>query len=520
MSKSNGSMNRVYRVVWNAVKKVFQAVAEHSRGRGKSKSEKTSTGLGPWLSAGAFVLASTAWLGVAQANTLPQGGNVVAGTGSIAQQGSTLVVQQDTARMAVDWQSFSVGQGNTVQFVQPSASAVALNRVLGSDVSVIQGAINANGQVFLINPNGVLFSSTAHVNVGALVASTLNISNADFMAGNYTFEGASSNAIVNQGNIQAAEGGYVVLIAAKIENVGSLNAHKGSVLLGAGARVRLDLGGPVKLEVEQGAIDALIQSGGAIKADGGVVLLTAKAAGDLASTVINHTGLIEAQTLVAGKKGEITLLGEGGEVKVSGKLDASADGSGQGGRIVATGKYVLIDEGAHLNADGAHGGGEVLVGGSWQNSDSSVHQATGTAIAPGALLSANATDKGDGGTVVAWSDIKNPESVTKAYGSFEADGGPNGGNGGRIETSGYYLEAEPANISLAAPLGAVGTWLLDPWDIYIHATDTIPNGASWNNQTLNTYSNTSATGDSYVAAATVNYYLGLSNVQIMSTRHI
>ena len=97
--------------------------------------------------------------------------------------------------MAIDWQSFSIGKGNTVNFVQPSASAVALNRVLGSDVSVIQGALNANGQVFLINPNGVLFSPSAQVNVGSLVASTLSISNADFMAGNYRFEGSSSNAI-------------------------------------------------------------------------------------------------------------------------------------------------------------------------------------------------------------------------------------------------------------------------------------------------------------------------------------
>ncbi len=211
--------------------------------------------------------------------------------------------------------------------------------MLGNDVSVIQGAINANGQVFLINPSGVLFTPTSQVNVGGLVATTLNLSTDNFMAGNYKFEGASSNAIINQGNITASgdngKGGTIALIAARITNEGSLTANAGNVLLGAGNAVTLDLGGPVKLQVTQGAIDALINQGGAIKADGGLVYLTAKAAGDLASTVINHTGITEAHTLATGEKGQIYLLGDmaHGQINVGGKLDASAPNGGDGGFV-------------------------------------------------------------------------------------------------------------------------------------------------------------------------------------------
>lgn len=291
------------------------------------------------------------------ADVLPVGGTIVGGTGSVGQNGGAMTINQSSGKLAIDWQSFSIGQGNSVRFVQPSASAVALNRVLGSDVSVIQGALTANGQVFLVNPNGVLFTPTAQVNVGGIVASTLNIGTADFMAGSYRFEGASPNAIVNQGNITAASGGTIALIAAKITNQGTLTADRGNVLLGAGSKVRLDLGGPVKLEVEQGAIDALIEQGGAIRADGGLVYLSARAAGDITSTVINHTGVIEARTLATGEKGEIYLLGDmqRGRIAVGGTLDASAPDGGDGGFIETSAAVVQMQNGVRITAASAQG---------------------------------------------------------------------------------------------------------------------------------------------------------------------
>lgn len=339
-------MNHIYRLVWNQITNTWVCCAENVKGRSKPGSARVAVSRSSWgdvakngICKKVFALtslsAALAFAGVASAANLPTGGNIVAGAGTISQSGNVMTITQGTARMAADWQSFSIGQGSTVNFVQPSASSVALNRVLGADVSVIQGALHANGQVFLINPNGVLFNQTAQVNVGGITASTLNISNADFMAGNYKFAGASSNAIVNQGNITAANGGTIALIAAKITNDGNLTVNGGNVLLGAGSKVTLDLGGPVKLLVESAAIDALIHNGGAIKADGGTVMLTSHAAGDLIATVINNTGVIEAQTLATGEKGQIFLLGDmvNDRIVVGGTLDASAPNGGDGGFI-------------------------------------------------------------------------------------------------------------------------------------------------------------------------------------------
>ena len=283
-----------------------------------------------------------------QAADLPTGGTIVGGSGSIVTSGRSLTVTQSSQRLATDWQSFNIGAGNTVNFVQPSAQAVALNRVLGPDVSVIQGALNANGQVFLVNPNGVLFTPTAQVNVGGIVASTLQLRKEDFMAGNYRFSGSSANAIVNRGHITAtgdgAQGGSVALIAAKIRNEGSLISQGGQVLLGAGSEVLLDLGGTVSLSVTQGALDTLIEQGGAIRADGGLVYLSAKSLNALTSTVIQHTGVTQAQTLVTGEQGQIYLMGGMAKdrIEVGGTLDASAPRGGNGGYVETSAAQMKI----------------------------------------------------------------------------------------------------------------------------------------------------------------------------------
>lgn len=349
----NSCLNRTYRLVWSAVHNAWVAVAETVRSRTKSSGRSArvrSVAVALGLMSSGAALAQ-----------LPTGGQVVGGAGTISSSGTTMTVTQTTDKMAANWQSFSIGKGHTVNFVQPSSSAVALNRVLGSDVSVIQGAINANGKVFLINPNGVLFTKDSHINVGAMVASTLNITTENFMAGNYRFEGVSSNAIVNQGNITAhgdgAAGGTVALIAAKIVNQGSITAHKGNVLMGAGSRVTLNLGGPVSIEVEQGALDALIEQGGAIKADGGLVYLTAKSAGDLASSVINHTGLTEAKSLSTNELGEI-VLDSGHAVIHTGMFNVS----GVAGGRVRVQTHNVVDAGQTL-ANGQGDGGEIRIRG-------------------------------------------------------------------------------------------------------------------------------------------------------------
>ncbi|MDI6751222.1 MAG: YDG domain-containing protein [Rhodocyclaceae bacterium] len=334
-------MNHAYRLVWSDVHQAFVAVAEFARARGKRASKAV-------LAAACLAVP----LAPTFAANLPEGGQIVAGAGSISQSGNTMTVSQSTDRMAADWQSFSIGQGYAVRFVQPSISAIALNRVLGSDVSRIQGSLTANGQVFLVNPNGVLFTPTARVEVGGLVASTRDLSIDDFMAGNYRFSGSGNAAIRNEGDIKVGAGGTAAFIAAKIENVGRIEAPKGNVLMAAADTVRLDLGGPVKLEVEKGALDALIEQGGAILADGGRVLLTAQAADELTAAVINHTGITEAKTLATGEKGEILLLADmkTGQANVGGRLDASAPQGGDGGFIETSAARVKVQEGAQVKA--------------------------------------------------------------------------------------------------------------------------------------------------------------------------
>ena len=340
-------MNLVYRVVWNCGFGTWQVVADTTRGHGKSKTPRVAM----------LALAAAMAVGsVALAADLPSGGAVVGGAGSISQSGGVMTVQQGSPRLAIDWQSFSIGPGRSVNFSQPSSSAVALNRVLGGDVSSIQGALHANGQVFLINPNGVLFSPTAQVNVGSLVASTLNLGIADFMSGNYKLDGVNGNAIVNLGHITAANGGTIALIAARVINEGTLVAPAGNVLLSAGIKVTLDLGGPVRLQVDEGALDALIQNGGAIRADGGLVYLSAKAAGELASAVVNNTGLIQAQNL-ENRSGSIYLQGDmrSGTVNVGGLLDASAPFGGDGGFIETSAAKVKVAGDARVTTLAPHG---------------------------------------------------------------------------------------------------------------------------------------------------------------------
>ncbi|APW44322.1 filamentous hemagglutinin N-terminal domain-containing protein [Rhodoferax saidenbachensis] len=469
----HASLNKSFRLVWNATTAVWQAVSEIGSGHGKGHSARTLRRTGQTaLTSTALVLAGQAMA----ATVLPTEFTVEAGQASMQQSGNAMTITQQSARMAATVRDFSIGPDNTVQVIQPSASAVALFRVLGHQVSVIEGRLIANGHVFLQNPNGVLFAPGAQVDVGSLVASTLNLSVTDFMAGNYQFEGSSNASITNQGRITAHgdnnNGGTIALVAARIVNEGTLTADRGQVLLGAGSQVLLDLGGPVKLEVQQGTLDALITNGGAIRADGGTVLLTAKALGDLSRSVINHTGLVQAQTLDTNERGEITLLAPGEQITVAGTLDASALQGGSGGRIVATGTRVLVEDGAHLTASGKNGGGEVLVGGSWQNSNPAIYQATQTLVKAGAVLEADATDVGDGGTVVAWSDIHKADSTTQAYGKFSAKGGARGGDGGRIETSGYWLDVAGITANASAAMGRSGQWLLDPYNITISSSAT------------------------------------------------
>ncbi|QDG71056.1 YDG domain-containing protein [Janthinobacterium tructae] len=348
-------MNRIYRSIWNQATGAYAAVSENVKSAGKRSMPGCSGG-------GAhFALTSMAaalMLGYGSlALAGPTGGTVVAGQATINGAPGATVINQGSQNAVINWASFNVGKGESVQFQQPNSNAVALNRVLGSDGTTILGNLSANGKVFIVNPNGVLFGQGASVNTAGLVASTLDINNADFMAGKYQFSGNGTGKVLNQGSI-SAPGGYVALLGANVSNEGTIQARLGSVALAAGRVITLDVAGDglLNVAVNAGAVGALVNNGGLIRADGGSVVLTAQAAGDLLKTVVNNTGVIEAQTIDT-RGGTIKLLGDmqTGTVNAGGTLDASAPVSGKGGFIDTSAAHVNIADGINVTAKAANG---------------------------------------------------------------------------------------------------------------------------------------------------------------------
>ena len=322
----------------------------------------------------------------------PVGGTVVDGAAAISQAGATTNIHQSTNKAIINWQGFSVGANESVNFYQPGASSVTLNRVIGNEASVINGAINANGQVFIVNSAGVLFGKGSQVNVGGLVASTHDISNSDFMAGNYTFSGTSNASVINQGRIRTHGGGYVALLGKTVSNEGVIAARLGTVAMSAGEKLTLNFEGNSLLDVtiDKGALNALVENKRAIIADGGRVILTAKAADQVLSAQVNNTGIVQARTIAALKggssatgrkgrkahpkanpapeadpagapmaqeniKGNIKIFAYGGTANIAGTLDASAPKGGDGGFIETSGDKVTIADSAQILTKSASG---------------------------------------------------------------------------------------------------------------------------------------------------------------------
>jgi filamentous hemagglutinin family protein len=346
-------MNHIYRTIWNASSSAFVAVAENASGQGKQKSSCAVAGrVRPSFAVNLLSACLMCGFG-SVALALPTDGVVAAGSATISSAGSTTTINQSTANAVINWQSFGIAAGQTVQFVQPGTSSVALNRVLGADASSILGNLSANGKVFLLNPNGVLFGPGSQVNVGGLVATTMSLSDAKFMTGDYSFSNAGNGSVVNQGTINAADGGYVALMGKTVINQGVITARLGSVALVGGQAATLDLAGDgmLRVSVTQGAVNALVENGGMIQADGGKVLMTTQAAGSLLHTAVNNSGVIQAQT-IGSRNGTILLLGDmdSGTMNVGGTLDASAPNGGNGGFIETSAAKVNIQNGVRTTA--------------------------------------------------------------------------------------------------------------------------------------------------------------------------
>lgn len=198
-----------------------------------------------WLLASSALAPLAALASAALAN--PLGSQVVGGSATVQGQGtSTLTVRQQSNSAIINWQQFNIGARETTTFLQPSASSVVLNRVTGRPgPSQIDGALNANGRVFLVNPDGLLIGKNARINTGSFLGTTHDISDADFMAGRYRFNrsGKPTASVVNEGAITAATGGFAALVAPGVRNSGTISATLGKVGLAAGNRFSLDFYG-------------------------------------------------------------------------------------------------------------------------------------------------------------------------------------------------------------------------------------------------------------------------------------
>ena len=454
----------------------------------------------------------------------PQGGNVVGGSGAISQPNqNTTIVHQQSSSLAIDWQSFDVAKPDLVRFNQPSASAAVLNRVLNQTPSQIFGAIQANGHVFIINPRGVVFGKSARVNVGGLFATSLDISNDDFMAGRYNFsahDGETPGAIVNNGLIEAASGGFVALVGGSVSNAGTIVADLGHVHLAAGRTAVLDFDGAGLLHIQvddeilenlEGGEDA-VSNTGEIYASGGTVTLSAKVASDVFTRAINNEGTIKAGQIIKGENGKVTLAGFGASVVNTGTIDVSAEtqdadggdivitsdtvieqlgvltadasngdggsvtlesddttyvtgdavisatsGSGKGGTVQVLGERVGLFDDASIDVSGEIGGGTALIGGDYQGSNPDVANATEASVGANTTISADAVTAGDGGRIVVWSD-----AITEFHGTASARGGDEAGDGDFVEVSGKDTFTFTGIVDRRAPNGEAGLLLLDP----------------------------------------------------------
>jgi filamentous hemagglutinin family protein len=329
----------------------------------------------------------SSFFGATVASANPTGGTVRSGNVNITNVGpNTLHIEQMTQQAIIDWQRFGIGQGESVRFLQPNELSVILNRVVGQDPSQILGNLSANGNVFLINPNGILFGPNSVVNVGGLVASTLNISNEDFLNGNYRFTQDANKAlasVVNQGTITITDGGYAVLMAPLVSNEGLIVANLGQVNLMSGESATLNFDGRNLISYDVGHMDS---------ATPGTVVVDRETVSGLLANVIQDPTLTEAGSMIENEDGSVSLVGMGDTVLNNGTIQTNgADGEDAGKIVLESGRLTVVGSDAVVQASGegqGSDGGEVIA------------LSHGTMkLSEGATLEARAAEGGDGGFV-------------------------------------------------------------------------------------------------------------------------
>lgn len=388
----------------------------------------------------ALTLVAACGLAVAPAHAEPEGGDVTHGSAEFIFGEDYLKILTGELTI-IDWLSFNIEAGYTVEFLMPGLDAKVLNRISSGVPTEIMGSLLANGQVYIVNPAGVIFGQGSVVNVGALYAAAGNLSNTDFIAGINRFTDARG-IVENRGHLRAD---LVALVGARVANHGTISAPNGTVVMAAGERVLIgEQLGRVFVQVDvPSATDAdhLSPTG-----QTGVDM----AAGDLFSLAAWNTGSIEA--------GAVTVHAGGGRAVVSGEITARQGDTG--GEVTLLGRSVEL-LGATVDASGEHGGGSVVIGGN-PHADAEADRAETVHIDEHSSVHADALVAGDGGSIVVWSD-----AFTNVDGHLTARGGAVSGDGGFIETSGLLGLRISRMVDATAAHGKGGLWLIDPTNIII-----------------------------------------------------
>ncbi|MDH6250147.1 filamentous hemagglutinin family protein [Polynucleobacter sphagniphilus] len=433
-------------------------------------------------------------------NALPTNGKVVAGSASISQTTDTMTINQSTQRAVINWDSFNIGKNASVNINTPGANSATLNRVTGTSASQIDGALKSNGQIVLVNQNGVVFGRGAQVDAAAVTASTMNIADKDFMDGKSTYNGNGTGKIINKGSIQANEpDGFIALLAPEVENQGYVLARAGgSIAMAAGDQVTLNFQGNhslVGVTVDKATLKALIVNKRVVETNGGLIVLAAGAANQLMSSVVKNTGKISASSMV-NNGGVIELVAN--NVTQAGTVEAnSSAANGKGGQVNLVANDIKITKKSSTTATGTAGGGQVNVGlaqtqasgGTQVNAQTpsantaqqnqavvasnaaqaanAKQMANAVTVKQGAVIDVSATQNGNAGSIAIWSQVK-----TTVAGTLKAIGGAINGNGGFVETSskGQVNLAPKLVVDTSAVKGKSGLWFLDPIDLIIDAS--------------------------------------------------
>ncbi|WP_295862542.1 GLUG motif-containing protein [uncultured Xanthomonas sp.] len=485
-------MNRIYRLVFNRHLGVLQVASEVATGHAGATGTGAARLAAPLLP---FALAC-ALAAPAHASGVPSLSSATGAT--VSQNGGTLQIDQNAAKAVLNWNSFNVGKDASVVFVQPSSSAVALNLIDASrGASVIDGSLRANGNVFLINSAGILFGNHAQVNVGGLVASSLGLAGDDDNGYLLARGDRGAASVINQGSIRAGNGGSVNLVGNHVANRGSISADGGAIrLLSADqVKVTMDAAGAIGMQMVAAAsqsVDgaaAAVENSGTLRANGGQILLQAGSTG-LSQLLVNNTGALEA-TGIDTSGGSVRLVGSGGDVASSGRIDVSGTHGGSV-QVLSDG---AVNVAGRIDASGTAAGGSVRIGGGYQGGEQLQHASAAT-VADGALLDASATGQGNGGSIVVWSD-----GHTAVHGALRANAAGSG-SGGLLETSGHTVDFSGITVGAkGAGHGSAGTWLVDPEDLTVDsaAASTISGALNGGTNVTLLTSSTNASGPGTVS---------------------